>query len=34
MDQKISKQDRFVNAMPMVALLAIAVVGVLMAFVL
>lgn len=34
MDGKVSKQDRFVNAMPMIGLLAIAIVGLLMAFVL
>ncbi len=34
MDGKVSKQDKFVNAMPMIGILALAVVGLLMAFVL
>lgn len=33
MDQKISKQDKIVNFMPTLALLAVAVAGLLMAFV-
>lgn len=34
MNQKISAQDRFVNAFPAISLVILAVVGILMAFVL